>query len=221
MSELNQILDRHLGRQQPGLLRAIDEIVSGGHLRRQIASTLQADGHLPESAAYLHPNGFVKLRVASRPGSWSVRLHLWREPESESQIHSHRWDFASRVLKGSLRTRTYQASLVPGDHVQFTCERTPDDEYSFQPVEPCDVTLQQTRVHTPNQSYLQPYSLLHTVETASALPVATVIVQGRNRAKWSTVITTEEAPPKQLPVLPLEAADINAVLTYFLDLLPE
>ncbi|MFI1829692.1 hypothetical protein ACH41E_25090 [Streptomyces sp. NPDC020412] len=50
-----------------------------------------------------HPNGFLKLPLArvARDGR-RLFLHIWAEGAEDAEIHDHRWDFASTVLRGAL-----------------------------------------------------------------------------------------------------------------------
>jgi hypothetical protein len=224
MSELVDFLDRTVDSQATGLLRSVDEIIVRGHLRAHIAMLLDSTSGvgLP-SAAELHPNGFIKMRIALKPAKWSVRLHLWGEAHGESHIHSHRWDFASRVLHGILRTRTYHPhSFGDNQYAQFLCRRTPQGGYSFESAGTCDILQIGDAMCTTDHSYFQWHRSLHTVETASSSPVATVVVQGPDVSDNSMVIAKSgQEPPSRLALLPLEGSDVNAALKFFLDLLPE
>src|SRR5580692_3858865 len=63
------------------------------------------------SCSYRHRNGFDKIVLGSA-GSRGMKLvlHVW--PLSDlpyhDHIHSHRWDFASVVLAGTLQLDMYQ-----------------------------------------------------------------------------------------------------------------
>ncbi|MEU9609800.1 hypothetical protein [Streptomyces sp. NPDC048057] len=68
-----------------------------------------AHGLLPPTTAVpvAHPNGFVKLPLArvAHDGR-RLFLHIWVAGEEDAEIHDHRWDFASTVLRGTLDNTT-------------------------------------------------------------------------------------------------------------------
>jgi hypothetical protein len=57
-----------------------------------------------------HPNGFAKIVLLPR-ASPRMRLHIWhpdmRGGGSASNVHGHRWPFASWIITGQLRETTY------------------------------------------------------------------------------------------------------------------
>jgi hypothetical protein len=61
--------------------------------------------------SYAHQNSFVKIvLLESLAPMFKLRLHIWRNgsagPE-DSDVHNHRWDFASRVLAGDFLNRIF------------------------------------------------------------------------------------------------------------------
>lgn len=72
-----------------------------------------------------HGNGFIQLYLSS-----NTRLHIWHPdlpPTVENaQIHNHRFDMKSYILRGTLRHRTYNAteasdSLFVLKHRKYAC----------------------------------------------------------------------------------------------------
>jgi hypothetical protein len=222
MTDLVQFLDRGLDGRDLTLLKAVDDIVDAGYLRDHVVGMLRdgVSGSLGGAAAYLHPNGFVKIRVATRPGEWSVRLHLWNQSEEESHAHSHRWDFASRLLIGSLSTKKYEITSGAGGYTTFFCRRTQEDGYLLEDRGPCTIYLCDAQTHHRGKSYFQDHQFLHTVATATVPPIVTAVVQGSDVADYSVVVAKAgDEPPKQLPVLRLEPSQTASLLEQALDLL--
>ena len=58
----------------------------------------------------IHNNGFAKVSLARRPGSWHLRLHIWPSHSCDARIHDHRWSFYSLVLGGRLAATNYRVS---------------------------------------------------------------------------------------------------------------
>jgi hypothetical protein len=81
---------------------------------RLIDDTLSSRGQLELCAArsYLHPNGFTKVLLSSSPTAGSIRLHHWTEPSEDDDIHSHRWPFSSRILRGRFREAVYRVDVL-------------------------------------------------------------------------------------------------------------
>jgi hypothetical protein len=63
--------------------------------------------------SYVHPNGFVKMRLYESVYDRSqLRLHIWPEGSGTTDpgdIHDHRWSFRSWVLAGRLHEAVFQA----------------------------------------------------------------------------------------------------------------
>jgi hypothetical protein len=81
-----------------------------------IASRLElalTEGNLRRvaSMSYRHDNGFVKILLGDQPDGSAWRLHVWEGMSGPSNIHSHRWDFTSRVLVGSLFVEEFDATV--------------------------------------------------------------------------------------------------------------
>ena len=222
MTELVRFLSLNRNDNGDKLLTSVDEIIEAGYLRSHIVKMLRDNGDaglVGSADAYLHPNGFVKICVA-KAGEWSVRLHFWNQSEEESHIHSHRWDFASRLLIGSLQAKTFEVSSEEARQTMFYCRRTLEDGYLFEDAGPCATQIQHEDTYRQGISYFQDHRLLHTVETVGLAPIITAVVQGADVSDQSIVIASRgEEPPKQLPLLPLEASQIRPLLEQALELL--
>lgn len=222
-SGLRHLLDACADERLETLEALLATIVSQGQLRDYLLG-VRTDDNLVRIAEQggpeAHPNGFSCVSVAFSPARWRLRLHVWRRPASQADIHSHRWNFASRLLAGSLRTRNYRAHPEPGDHVQFTCRRTAGQGYVFQRVGPCSVCQIEERTYRAGDAYGQRWQALHTVDTA-ALPAVTIVLQGSDIADRSTVITRGDSKSSvAVPVVPLTVDQIRDVIDLALGGLP-
>lgn len=66
--------------------------------------------------SYFHGNGFLKIVLLDN--FYKIRLHIWFEGISaEENIHSHRWDFASHILAGTLHSEIWQETQNMDDQV--------------------------------------------------------------------------------------------------------
>jgi hypothetical protein len=72
--------------------------------------------HQLSQVSYLHANGFYKFPIIDTP-FLKVRIHYWTEDvESAEDIHNHRWDMISKILKGNLKQILYIKDEVNVDH---------------------------------------------------------------------------------------------------------
>jgi hypothetical protein len=57
---------------------------------------------------FKHANGFIKIYVQEReltkPG---IRIHIWDPISGDANVHNHRWDMFSLVIKGSITSVEY------------------------------------------------------------------------------------------------------------------
>jgi hypothetical protein len=73
--------------------------------------------------SYQHPLGFSKLVLAENWNDgqgWDLRIHIWY-PQSRlvdsdltESLHSHRWNFASRIISGKLANHCYHYRQMEG-----------------------------------------------------------------------------------------------------------
>jgi hypothetical protein len=136
-----------------------------------------------------HANGFLKLVVSEYPdGTSRERVHIWDAPFTDANIHSHRWDFTSSVLAGSLRNEVYEYEDDPdGDQFRHDWQGGgPAGDGTFTYVARCRARLVDARTYRAGDVYEQDARLLHKavvdgsavtmVETSPVrCPVTTVI----------------------------------------------
>jgi hypothetical protein len=223
-SDLVRYLDANLDAQPATLLSTLDAIVDEGYLLAYLIRARHSDelarlARLGEPEA--HPNGFAKVCIASRPGEWILRLHTWSHGGGDADIHSHRWDFASRILVGALRARSYSVASRFGSYVQLICRRNSQGGYAFQTVGSCSIIQTAERVYFQYESYLQHYDDLHSVATVGAAPLVTVVLQGPFRSDHSTVVVDDRsAQPVARAIVPLTIAQIHELLLVAAKALP-
>lgn len=79
--------------------------------------------------SYSHANGFEKVVLAvGHCEAYKLRLHYWRGGSSQalddSDIHSHRWDFASWVAAGSITSTRYVPDATGREMAVYQYEPT-------------------------------------------------------------------------------------------------
>ncbi|MFJ4207965.1 hypothetical protein ACIPY2_05810 [Paenarthrobacter sp. NPDC089675] len=129
-----------------------------------------------------HPNSFNKyvLAVHSATGSKLV-LHSWHSgiPFSEAEIHNHRWNFVSAVLKGSIEAQTLQVQSN-GDISKLEFGYlSPDGGASFGllPVGEAKLAVVETTLLAADAVYFQHHGKIHRARPVEASTV-TLVLQG-------------------------------------------
>lgn len=110
--ENNELLTKLNDDPRLGSAPGCAEILDGwlvDKLNEIIGSILEDEDLLQEClrSSYRHANGFDKIVLLSGP-DFKLRLHRFvrdptKQPPPAEHVHNHRWPFASRIIKGSLR----------------------------------------------------------------------------------------------------------------------
>jgi hypothetical protein len=178
-------------------------------------------------ASYRHDNGFTKVVLGHRKTA-RVRFHVWSTTQtSESNVHNHRWDFASMVLAGSLRMEYYE--LVEGDvdpsdldtveleAFRYLPQRA-QSHYDLRPVGPVLAARTSTAIGEAGYRYQLEHHRLHRV-TAPVTPAVTCFLSAPARTDHTTVLRHPTAPPEDGRVERLTVAETRTELCLIRDLL--
>jgi hypothetical protein len=131
------------------------------------------------SISQLHPNSFVKIPIAVAPNGTKFVIHRWFDRvTSDRDLHNHRWNFVSAVLRGGLEAGNYVASQDPdGDFVEFAYRSATDQHaYPLEAVGRARLSLDGVESRDEGALYAQDHSIIHGAG-ASAAQTVTVIVQ--------------------------------------------
>jgi hypothetical protein len=190
---LSQVLRKYAEQGPAALLPAADEIAQHGYLAEYLHDFIRvgpSNRVEDRPVAYRHPNGFTKIRLASLEDcSWAIRLHIWAEQASDYDIHSHRWNFASRVLAGSLTEETYALTGDSGRYSMYRCAPSVGGRYSLDFLHGCDVRLDSTHTYNAGSSYERDSKALHMAFTMPSSPAVTLFIQDSEQADFTTVIS--------------------------------
>lgn len=97
-------------------MEAIHDFISGQDFSVWLTKAMEEIVSTPRSLeelgaySYEHPNGFDQLPLELRSPHYRARIHVWWPERTDviEDIHNHAWDFASRILCGSLRFITFE-----------------------------------------------------------------------------------------------------------------
>lgn len=191
MPSLNEVLRKYAEQGSSALRPAVDEIVQHGYLAEYLHDLLQGPEYICSDqslVAYRHPNGFTKIRLAAlTDNGWAIRLHVWGKKSADENIHSHRWNFASRILIGSLIEETYETT-ESGKYAKYYCAPSVEGRYSLDFQHECGVRQVRRDVYQLGASYVRDAKNLHMARTDSTSPAVTLFVQGCEQASFTTVV---------------------------------
>lgn len=133
--------------------------------------------------SYRHQNGFHKIVIAEG-ALFKLRLHIFEKmPEIQvpmENIHNHRWNFASHILKGSLKMEIYEKS-DHGRDVFFDYDYNPSKQGNKYEVNLCGVTklkLRSERIYSSGDTYYMNNHELHRIVNSADQKVETMVMTG-------------------------------------------
>lgn len=180
------------------------------------------------ASAYVHSNGFVKLRVWQRAG-FCLRLHVWLAGSDhlDDQPHGHRWPFASWIAAGegvheTLYVDVVDAPPAPGaveDYIRYDYGHGLTVGRLKRP-RPARLRVAGSRDRLPGEVYACAPSTIHTIGPAGTGLVATVVLQGPELLRTAPVYSLHGRPPrtakKRISVAQLRSVleEVNAAIEY-------
>lgn len=169
--------------------------------------------------SHRHDNGFDKIVLSTPAGDGAkLVLHVWDSPgrENTDNIHNHRWDFASVVLCGQVRTELYDDDpdgviypmlryASPGAGASYTATAAGERR----------VGVRATLSLSAGSDYVWHKDVLHRAYGTGAPLTATLIVQGRPERQHTTVLVrsaTSADEPESRPLHRLGPDDVARAL---------
>jgi hypothetical protein len=153
-------LPDHLGYE-------INWLVTSGAFRKLVRSILCDTTRMATLAceSYKHDNGFLKLLIF-RPNSdlWRLRLHVWPKTDGSGQnVHDHRFDFWSIVLRGSLGNQLWEPGPGESWHHYHYHPREGKNQYAMEHI--ISETLQPSKTFDTavGKQYFFSNRWLHTI----------------------------------------------------------
>ena len=160
----------------------------------KLALSDQEQLRLIASRSYAHYNNFDKIVLLSCPDSpYDLRLHVWWPDECQSareNIHDHKWDFSSVVLKGEYYFEIYELSPVGFEmyeHRYFT--RAGRDQYDLPVVSKERLNCISAGEVRAGDAYTMTNDILHRVVCSTHGVTATLVVQSRKVKDYARVFT--------------------------------
>ncbi|RWX70421.1 hypothetical protein EN780_03235 [Mesorhizobium sp. M4B.F.Ca.ET.089.01.1.1] len=130
------------------------------------------------SGIRVHGNGFIQIDLPD-----NKRVNVWGHPaiprqNVATQLHDHRFDFYSFVLRGAMVNATYTVyPALPATHDVYTPMAREGEDTILVPFgEPLRVRPYHAHVYAAGESYRLPAGMVH--ETFVNQPTATLMLKG-------------------------------------------
>jgi hypothetical protein len=172
------------------------------------------DASLAESVAqrsFQHQNGFVKLRL-STSSDYVLRLHVWTGDsplQPEENVHDHRWSFASHMVCGHFRVKTYAM-----DHEGETAlhcyryRRHPvEDRFWFEDAGVRRFALTGDQIMLAGSTYFMEARIFHQLLFPIGVTTATLVVTLPRSRDWCYSCSERPRRPEMEHDMPHLAVD--------------
>ncbi|MDH6493756.1 hypothetical protein M2157_009843 [Streptomyces sp. SAI-127] len=191
MTELLTFIDSAVSGPED-LLPTLSAVCDSGRLREYLVAAAKERASLSDTLCYRHPNGFYKMKLLSPSvDSWALRVHVWDRPVPPSDVHNHRWDFASHVVSGVLLENQFALDRESGDTPVHRLSKDTAGAYHHTPDGTGRLRPTRTVRHETGQSYTLDHRAMHRADPESGHPVVTVVLQGHDVARTTTVVPAE------------------------------
>jgi hypothetical protein len=176
--------------------------------------------------SYIHTNYFDKIvLVDSRDNGYRLTLHVWWPPYSDEQlneerIHSHRFDFWSVILTGTLCSQFFQQ--VSKGRILNTWTYIPEEtntDSSLRYVGQSRLKAELCTEKNPGDLYYLPYTSIHRVALPNEQITSTLVLRGP-RLRASAKVYNSSPPIASAPVSPpaMKIEDLFRKLSTLCDL---
>jgi hypothetical protein len=154
-----------------------------------VAELFQHDTQRKCAKSYIHENGFAKITVLeSDDKSAALRIHIWKDIQNESNIHSHCFNLTSTVLSGVVRDRVYVEDTSGREFNKFLYTRRGERvRYSLVPLGASRLSVLETRDKKAGDRYTHMFDTLHTSQPISGRAV-TLFIADRRGAPDSALV---------------------------------
>lgn len=182
-------VEEHIDDRKETARRVLQPLFSNCFVARVLREILDNEYLLEEVAAHSYRNvqGFLKVvLVQDQENGWKIRLHRWSRQRQCEAPHSHKWDFYSCILHGTLTQHVYRVVDEQQDQqapTHMECEPTFTHQQGNDMSSPmCTTCRGEYSIASPNQhnvtltaeddiirlhagdAYFMPHSTVHAVD---------------------------------------------------------
>lgn len=203
VSELKQLVDRIVisaERDEPlNLHERLVDLVN----RRFVSALLKAllideeQLQLVASRSYAHYNNFDKLvLMSSLAPRYDLRMHVWwpnSHTISTENIHNHKWDFSSLLLRGSYSFEVYEESSTGREMYEYSyVTRAGSDSYQMPLLRRANLELTSKGCMSAGDGYSLSHDTLHRVICDLSATTISLVIRGASKKKTARVFTERQ-----------------------------
>ncbi|MFF3150139.1 hypothetical protein ACFVRU_52675 [Streptomyces sp. NPDC057927] len=191
MTDLLRFIDTAMSSSND-LEATLSAVCGSGRLREHLLASVKERASLTDTLCYRHPNGFIKMKLLT-PGAdaWSLRVHVWDRPVPSSDVHNHRWDFASCVVSGRLIETQFDLEREGGDTPVFRLSKDAAGSYHYTKDGVGHLREGRVTQREVGQAYTLDHRVLHRADPDGGHLVITVVLQGPDLTRTTTVVPAE------------------------------
>jgi len=172
------------------LTNVLHEVGQPESMRALLRALLEDAAALEQTArrSFVHRNGFVKLRLNSSD-AFALRLHVWTGDatvQPEGNVHDHRWSFASHMVCGHFRVKTYAMHDVGAHELYcYRYRRHPvEDTYRFEDAGRQRFVLTGDQIMQAGSTYYMEASVFHQLFFPPRVTTATLVATLPRSRDW-------------------------------------
>jgi hypothetical protein len=191
-----------------GLHTQLANLLASGEAAATIEQLLRQPAQLDEvvSRSYAHPNGFRKLVVALPGNGTKLRVHHWPLGDSEpSNIHNHRWAFASAIVTGGMHSALFEAGEKGETVDRYVFEPSQaGGRYKLSPAGKRGISVTSIAELNPGTTYALSAEQLHQVHAHP--DTLSLVLSGSAERDHTDVFRPATLDPqsRDLPLLPID-----------------
>lgn len=138
--------------------------MEGDNLKEKIESLDLAWLKENHQRLYYFGLGFIQLKINEK-----YRLHFYTDKldSNTDSIHNHRYDFSSKILKGSFNNKTFK--IIEGDTHLMENESCNEEIEAPKNRKECSIELESDKTYSKGDSYFMPFKKMHRVESKYAI----------------------------------------------------
>lgn len=132
--------------------------------------------------------GFIQLKIDE---TWRLHFYSPSLPSITEDIHNHRYDFTSRILKGTFTNRLYQViDDAAGSYLKTNESCNPDISAPSLNVS-CEALPYEESIYSTGHRYTMQHDQFHTVEGESCI---TLLERGPYKKEFAQVVVPRDKP---------------------------
>jgi hypothetical protein len=198
LDKLTKLIDSLLHKNEVFYLPIINKILSKNYNLNEIVTKIINDDKAFYDVldnSYKHENGFHKLVLLSGK-SFKLRMHVFGRADEVpmENVHDHRWNFSSSIIKGSLKMEMYEINDNKGIslfHYKYNSNKS-ENSYQVDYLGKKRVNLKKLRVYSEGDSYFMQTNEFHRITNKKNEECITLIMTGNPISNECNLLSKNE-----------------------------